>query len=56
MMRGVLQLRNRVTHVAGRVESARLSRSVEQLERNADCVAHNTLVACVAERVNLYHV
>lgn len=56
MLRGVLQLRNRVALVADRMESARLSRSFEQLEQNADCVAHNTLVACVAERVNLYHV
>jgi hypothetical protein len=56
MLRGVLQLRNRVALVAGRVESARLSRSVEQLEQNVDCVAHNTLVACVAELVNLHHV
>jgi len=56
MLRAVLQLRNRLALVAGRVDSARLSRNVEQLEQNVDCVAHNTIVACVAERVNLYHV
>ena len=56
MLRGVLQLRNRLALLVGRVESARLSRIVEQLEQNMDCVAHNTLVACVTELVNLYHV